>query len=99
MKVSQSVINALADLERIAGAGDVRRIVGESMLAVARGDMSGATLCDLCKGSDSISYSMEAEIKVARAKVELRALGENLGRLTVMGNLLIGNAPKEPGDA
>jgi hypothetical protein len=48
----------------------------------------------MAKGLDSISNSLNAEIKVARTAIELREKGGQLGQVVQLGQLVIGNAPQ-----
>jgi hypothetical protein len=47
----------------------------------------------MAKGLDSISNSLNAEIKVARTSIELREKGGQLGQVVHLGHLVIGSAP------
>jgi hypothetical protein len=45
----------------------------------------------MAKGLDSISNSLNAEIKVAKTAIELREKGADLGKVTHLGSMLIGH--------
>lgn len=92
MKTSNTLINSLADMSAVATQGDLRRIVANSMLALVRKELSATDLEALGKGLDSISNSLNAEIKVAKTSIELREKGADLGKVTHLGSLVIGNA-------
>lgn len=91
MKVSKTILESLADMGEVASEGDLRRIVANSMLAVVRKEMSATDLEAIAKGLDAISNSLNAEVKVIRTKIDLGALGADIGKITHLGNLLIGN--------
>lgn len=94
MKASNTLINSLADMSEVATQGDLRRIVANSMLALVRKELSATDLEALGKGLDSISNSLNAEIKVAKTSIELREKGADLGKVTHLGQLVIGNAAR-----
>lgn len=91
MKASTSTIEALSDLTEVSTQGDLRRIVGNALLALARKEISATDLEAMAKGLDSISNSLNAEVKVAKTAVELREKGAALGKVKHLGTLLIGN--------
>lgn len=93
MKASQTTLESLADMQQVSTGGDLRRIVANSMLALARKEISATDVEAMAKGLDSISNSLTAEIKVAKTSVELREKGANLGRVVQLGAMLIGNTP------
>lgn len=90
-----TAIDALKGMDRVETTGDIRRIVSTSLLALARGETSTATVEALARGLDSISGSLNAEIRVAKAKVELRDKGSTLGHLDQLGKLPLGTQPNE----
>ena len=94
MKTSNTLINSLADMSEVATQGDLRRIVANSMLALVRKELSATDLEALGKGLDSISNSLNAEVKVAKTSIELREKGADLGKVTHLGQLVIGNAAR-----
>ena len=91
MKPSNTVLNALDDLRAVTTQGDLRRIVANSLLALARKEISATDVEAMAKGLDSISNSLNAEVKVARTQIELREKGGELGSVTHLGRLLIGD--------
>ena len=95
MKPSQATVEALSDMKAVTTLGDLRRVVGNSLLALARKEISATDLEAMAKGLDSISNSLNAEVKVAKTAVELREKGAALGRVKHLGQLLIGNPPAE----
>lgn len=91
MKPSTNTLEALSDLKEVRTQGDLRRIVANSLLALARKEISATDLEAMAKGLDSISNSLNAEVKVAKTAIELREKGGDLGKVSHLGQLLIGN--------
>ena len=75
MKPSATSLEAISDIKAVTSMGDLRRIVGNSLLALARKEISATDVIAMGKGLESISNSINAEIKLARAKIELRDTG------------------------
>jgi hypothetical protein len=94
MKASQATIESLADLNEVTTQGDLRRIVANALLALARKEISATDVEAMAKGLDSISNSLNAEVKVAKTRIELREKGADLGKIVHLGRLLIGNGPE-----
>jgi len=78
----------------VTTTGDLRRIVANSMLALVRKEISATDLGTLAKGLDSISASMQAEINLAKTRMEMHKQGNalhgfdkdaRLGQLTISG--------------
>ena len=92
MKASKTVLEGLADLTDVQTQGDLRRIVANSLLALARKEISATDVEAMAKGMDAISNSLNAEVKVAKTRIELRAVGEDMGKITHLGRMLIGDA-------
>lgn len=90
MKAAQTLIESLGDMPAVTTQGDIRRIVANSLLALARKEISATDVEAMAKGLDSISNSLNAEIKVAKTSMELRTMGGNLGNVVHLGALLIG---------
>lgn len=82
-------------MQEVATGGDLRRIVANSLLALARKEISATDVEAMAKGLDSISNSLNAEIKVAKTRIELREKGADLGKVVHLGAMLIGNAPSD----
>ena len=91
MNKSQTLIESLGTLAEVTTQGDIRRIVANSLLALARKEISGSDVEAMAKGLDSISNSLKAEIAVARTAIELREKGGQLGTVVQLGSMLIGN--------
>lgn len=94
MKAAKTLTESLENMEQVATYGDLRRIVSNSLLALARKEISATDVEAMAKGLDSISNSLNAEIKVAKTTVELRDNGGRLGNVVHLGQLIIGNAPE-----
>lgn len=92
MKASVATLEGIADLDQVRTGGDLRRIVGNALLALARDEISATKVEAMAKGLDSISNSLNAEVKVAKTSIELREKGADLGKVVHLGNMLIGNA-------
>lgn len=93
MKASQTLVESLGNLVEVTTQGDLRRIVANSLLALARKEMSATDLEAMARGLESISNSLNAEIKVAKTSIELREKGAALGKVVQLGSLVIGSAP------
>jgi predicted ATP-grasp superfamily ATP-dependent carboligase len=91
MKAAQTLQESLGNLAEVTTQGDLRRIVANSLLALARKEISSADVEAMAKGLDSISNSLNAEIKVAKTAIELREKGADLGKVTHLGSMLIGH--------
>ena len=91
MKPSTSLVESLSNMESVTTQGDLRRIVANSLLALARKEISATDVTAMGKGLDSINNSLLAEIKVAKMAIELRTQGGELGKVVELGNLVIGN--------
>lgn len=90
MKASKTAIEALSDMEAVSSLGDVRRIVGNSLLALVRKEISATDVVALSKGVDAISNSLSAEISLARVRLDLRERGAAVGEQVEFGKTLIG---------
>ena len=91
MKPSQNTLDSLSDIQQVATLGDVRRIIGNSLLALARKEISATDVAAMAKGVDAISNSLQAEISLAKVRIEMRESGSELGKLVRIGATLIGN--------
>ena len=95
MKTSKTLIESLGEMTEVATGGDLRRIVGNSLLALVRKEISANDLEAMAKGLDSISNSLNAEIRVAKTAIELRERGGQLGDVVQLGTMLIGTPNKK----
>ena len=96
MKEAKTLTKSLENMDAVKTQGDLRRIVANSLLALARKEISATDVEAMAKGLDSISNSLNAEIKVAKTSMELRDRGGQLGTVVQLGQLLIGSG--EQGD-
>lgn len=78
-------------MRQVSTLGDVRRIIGNSLLALARKEISANDVMAMAKAVDSIANSINAEVSLARTRVDLRDKGAELGKLVQLGATLIGN--------
>jgi ribosomal 50S subunit-associated protein YjgA (DUF615 family) len=92
MKASKTLIESLSDMDHVASSGDLRRIAANSLLALVRKEISATDIEAIAKAMDSITNSLNVEVKVIRTSIELRDKGADLGKVTALGSLLIGNA-------
>lgn len=91
MEASKTVLDGLSDISEVKTQGDLRRIVANSLLALARKEISATDVEAMAKGMDAISNSLNAEVKVAKTRIELRQAGEDMGKVTHLGRMLIGD--------
>lgn len=91
MKAAKTLTDSLSNMPEVTTQGDLRRIVANSLLALARKEISATDVEAMAKGLDSISNSLNAEIKVAKTSIELREKGADLGKVTHLGQLVIGS--------
>ena len=90
MKPSTNTLESLQDLESMNTLGDVRRVIAQSLLALARKEISATDLTAMAKAADSIANTLNAEISLAKTSHELRNTGANLGEIVHLGKTLIG---------
>lgn len=98
MKPSKTTLESLAELPQVATSGDLRRIVANSLLALARKEISATDVEAMAKGLDAISNSLNAEMKIAKTSIELRSRGADLGKVAHLGQMLIGSESTVDGD-
>jgi hypothetical protein len=94
MKAGETMLEGLGNLASVTTTGDLRRIVANSMLALARKEIASSDVETLAKGLDSISNSLQAEVKLAKLQIEMRAQGGALGKQEAtpgLGQLVIGS--------
>ena len=93
MQASNTLIDSLGTLAAVTTTGDLRRIVANSMLALARKEISRSDVESMAKGLESISNSLLAEVKLAKLQIEMRTTGGQLGKVEEvpgLGQLSIG---------
>ncbi len=91
MKASKSLVESLSDIDAVRDTGTVRRIAGEMLLALARKEVSATDIEAAARLVAAQAAHMGAEVKVARAQIELREKGADLGKVAQMGKALIGS--------
>jgi hypothetical protein len=91
MKPSQNTLESLADINQVATLGDVRRIIGQSLLALARKEISAVDMAAMAKGADAIANTLQAEVSLFKLRNEMREHGADLGKLVHIGATLIGS--------
>lgn len=82
--------------EVIRTTGDVRRTLAQTMVDVRSGDLSvdkGMCVAALAK---EITSSIQAEVNVAKVKASMLNEGNNIGKLTQLGRLVIEDAGTVP---
>jgi predicted ATP-grasp superfamily ATP-dependent carboligase len=82
-------MEALDNLDEIRTSGDIRRLVSNALLALARKEISATDVEAMAKGLDAISNSINTEIKVAKTNMEMQAAGVEITKHAEMGRLLI----------
>jgi len=90
MNPSANTLESLADIGRVETSGDIRRIGAQMLLALARKEVSATDLEAAAKMIDAQANSISAEVKLAKAAIELRERGADLGKIVHLGRTLIG---------
>lgn len=99
MKASQNTLESLADIDQVSTAGQLRRIGAQMLLALARKELSATDLDAASKMLDSQANLLNAEVKVYKTTMDMRDRGGDIGKITHLGNLLIGNDDTAPSPA
>jgi len=90
MKPSLNTLESLEDMQRVETMGDVRRVIGQSLLALARKEISATDLTAMGKAADAIANTLNVEVKMARTAHDLRKAGSDIGKTVHIGRTLIG---------
>ena len=90
MKAAKTLTESLEGLQEVTTQGDLRRIVANTLLALARKEISATDVEAMAKGLDAISNSLNAEVRVAKTAIEIRDKGGDLGKVALLGSMLIG---------
>ena len=77
--------------EVIRTSGDVRRLIAESMQEVRSGKMDTSKAQAIAALAKELTSSMQAEVNVAKVKMQLRKEGMAAQKISYMGKLLIGD--------
>lgn len=85
-----ATMSAMDDMVEIKTSGDIRRLVSNSLLALARKEISATDVTAMSKGLEAISGSIDVEIRLAKMNLELKAQGVEIAKTAEMGRLLIG---------
>lgn len=96
MKPAPTLVESLENMPQVTTQGDLRRIVSNALLALARKEISATDLEAMSKGLDSISNNLNAEVKVAKTAIELRDRGADIGEAVHLGTLVIGTPDVKP---
>ena len=96
MKAAPTLVESLDNMPTVTTQGDLRRIVSNVLLALARKEISATDLEAMAKGLDSISNSLNAEVKVAKTAIELRDRGGDIGDVVHLGTLIVGTPNVQP---
>ena len=96
MKAAPTLVESLDNMSQVTTQGDLRRIVSNALLALARKEISATDLEAMAKGLDSISNSLNAEVKVAKTAIELRDRGGDIGDVVHLGTLIVGTPNVQP---
>jgi hypothetical protein len=75
--------------EVIQSSGDIRRILAQTMLEIRSGDISVEKGLAIAQLSKEITSSLQIEVNVAKVRVAMLAAGQNMGKLTKLGRLII----------
>lgn len=90
MKPSLNTLESLEDMQKVETMGDVRRVIGQSLLALARKEISATDLTAMGKAADAMANTLNVEVKMVRTAHELRKAGVEIGQIVHIGKTLIG---------
>lgn len=76
--------------EGIQSSGDIRRFLAQTMLDIRTGAVSVEKGLAIATLSKEITASLQAEVNVAKVRVAMLQGGRNMGQLTQLGRLEIG---------
>jgi hypothetical protein len=89
MKKAETM-QALDAMDEVRTSGDLRRIVSNTLLALSRKEISATDVEVIAKGLDTISNSLNVEIKMARLDIDLKTAGLKMKSDAELGKLHIG---------
>jgi hypothetical protein len=89
MKKAETM-QALDAMDEVRTSGDLRRIVSNTLLALSRKEISATDVEVIAKGLDTISNSLNVEIKMARLDIDLKKAGLKMKSDAELGKLHIG---------
>lgn len=77
--------------ETIQSSGDIRRFLAQTMVDIRTGAVSVDKGLAIAAMSKEITASLQAEVNVAKVRVSMLQAGKNMGELTRLGRLVIGD--------
>lgn len=77
--------------EVISTSGDLRRLLAQTMSDIRSGAVSVDKGQCIAMLSKEITSSMQAEVNVAKVRMSMLAVGKNMGEVTHLGKMLIGD--------
>lgn len=77
--------------EVIRTTGDLRRNLGDILVAVAKGDIDVSRAQAAAAVAKEINSSMLVEINAAKVNIAMTNAGKNMGEVRHMGKMLIGD--------
>lgn len=95
MKASVNTLESLADIDQVREAGQIRRIGGQMLLAMARKEISATDLMAASKMIEAQANHMKSEVNMQRAIIEMRKHGADLGKTVHLGKTIIGTPDDE----
>ncbi len=82
--------------EIIQSSGDIRRFLAQTMMDIRTGAVSVEKGLAIAAMSKEITASLQAEVNVAKVRVSMLQAGKNMGELTRLGRLVIGDDEGTP---
>lgn len=76
-------------------AGDARRIILETILALKDGSMPATTGMAIAANMKVLNVSVQVEINAAKMAILAKEKGHDFGRVVGMGQKLLGNSPEQ----
>jgi len=77
--------------EIIRTTGDLRRNLGDILVAVTKGDLEVSRAQAAASVAKEINASMQVEINAAKVNIALTQAGKTIGEVRHMGKMLIGD--------
>lgn len=89
MKQKSPTLESLNDMVEVQTAGDFRRIAGQALLALLRKEISSEDAVAAAKLVDSMTNSLNAEVKTAMSALTIRDRGGYIGKVAHLGKLIV----------
>ena len=89
MKTAPTVADALKNTPAIRTTGDVRALLANTMLALARGEIGVDKATAMVGCADSMCNVMNTEVKAIRLRIEMAKEAKESVKLQQFGQLLI----------